>query len=285
MASYAKASEERLNERYAEYESKYLINNNDPEFPFFSPVSSADFNNLSNFEFGEITNENQYIEEKDFNLFVNFELPSDLFGNGDGNIKFGARGRFKTKLRDNNFFEFDLESTFPSLGGIPVKDYTDLDYLAGSRYAAGFFADEGWLGGLNLASANGDSVDDEFLRDNFEVDENVVAAYFMADQKLSDKLSVLFGVRFEATKLTATGNEILDEDTFVQSVTRETNYANFLLGVHFKYDVTNNTVVRFAWTNTLARPNYVDITPFQDVVTGDDEIFIGNTDLDPQQLL
>jgi len=283
MVSYAKASEERLDERYAEFESEYEIinNNNDPEFPFFTPVNAADFNDLASFEFGEITNENQYTEEEDFNMFANFELPADFFGQGQGFIKFGARLRLKNKLRDNNFFEFDLENTFPNLAAVPNQDYTDADYLAGSRYAAGFFANEAWLGSLNLSPNAGDSVDDEFLRDNFDVEENVWALYWMSNQKLSEKLSVLFGARFEHTSLTSTGNEILDEDTFVQSVTRETSYSNFLPAVHFKYDVSDKTVVRFAWTNTLARPNYVDITPFQDVITGDDEIVIGNPDLDP----
>lgn len=281
MASLAKASEERLNERYAEFESEYLINNSilDTQFPLYTAVNASDFNDLSSFEFGEITEENQYTEEEDFNVFVNFEIPSNFFGKGDGSIKFGARGRFKTKYRDNNFFEFDLEDTYPLLNGIPTKDYSDADYLAGSQYQAGLFASEEWLGALDLT--NGESVDDEFLRDNYNVEENVFATYVMTNQKLSDKLSVLAGVRLEHTSLTATGNNILDEDTLNGTTTKESSYTNILPGLHFKYDATENTVVRFAWTNTLARPNYADITPTLDVVTGDDEIFVGNPDLEP----
>jgi TonB-dependent receptor len=51
--------------------------------------------------------------------------------------------------------------------------------------------------------------------------------------------------------------------------------------VHFKYDASKKTVFRFAWTNTLARPNYADITPTLDVVTSDEEVFLGNPDLAP----
>jgi len=242
-------------------------------------VNTADFSNLSNFEFGEITEENQYTEEEDLNVFINFELPSDFFGNGDGFIKFGARGRFKNKLRNNNFFEFDLESAFPTLASIPSKDYSDGNYLAGSQYQAGIFASEDWLGGLDLTG--GDVVTDEFLRANYKVEENVWAAYFMTNQKLSDKLSVLAGVRLENTNLTATGNNILDEDTLNGTNTEKSSYSNFMPGVHFKYDISKNTVIRFSWTNTLARPNYADITPTLDVVTGDEVVFLDNTDLDP----
>ena len=281
MGSYAKASEERLDERYAEFESEYIINNDntDPEFPLFSAENPGDASNLGAFEFGEITNETQYTEEEDINVFVNFQLPADFFGKGEGFIKFGGRGRFKNKVRDNNFFEFDLEGTFPTLADVPTKDYTDPDYLAGGQYQAGIYADEVWLGSLNLNG--GDSVPDEFLRDNFDVEENVLAAYFMLNQKLSDKLSLLAGLRVENTDITAIGNQILDEENVVGNIAEESSYTNVLPGVHFKYDASNSTILRLAWTNTLARPNYVDLTPFLDVVTGDEEIFLGNPELDP----
>lgn len=280
MASYAKASEERLDERYAQFTSEYSINNRvtDSEFPLYTPVNSADAD-LANFEFDEITNENQYTEEEDVNLFLNFEMPADFFKKGDGSVKFGLRGRFKNKYRDNNFFEFDLEDQFPLLSSVPNRDYSDPDYLAGSEYQTGVFATPQWLGTLDLTG--GDSVADEFLRDNFNVKENVFAGYVMANQQLSDKLSVLAGVRLENTNITATGNQIENEDDLQGKTTRESSYTNILPSVHFKYDLNPRTILRFAWTNTLARPNYVDLTPFIDVVTGDDEIYLGNPELDP----
>ncbi|MHB0756235.1 TonB-dependent receptor [Polaribacter sp. M15] len=281
LASYAKASEERLDERYAVFATEYSIinNNNNTEFPFFTAVNSSDFNDVSSFEFDEITNENQYTDEKDINFFVNFQMPSNWFCKGEGFIKFGARGRFKEKLRDNNFFEFDLESSFATMAAIPTKDYTDADFLAGSRYNAGLFPDETWLGGLDLTG--GESVDDEFLRDNFNVTEDVWAGYVMTNQQITEKLGVLLGLRLEHTSLSATGNQILDEDDLQGTSTSENSYTNVLPGIHFKYNATDNTVLRFAWTNTLARPNYVDITPFSDIIESDEEVFLGNPELEP----
>ncbi|NAS12629.1 TonB-dependent receptor [Poritiphilus flavus] len=281
MGSYAQASEERPNERYAEFESVYSIDNDnsDPEFPIFTATTAADASDLGSFEFGEITDENQFTEEEDFNAFINFELPADFFGKGDGIVKFGLRGRFKNKIRDNNFFEYDLEGTFPTLAAVPTKDYTDPDYLAGSQYRAGLYADEAWLGGLSLV--NGTAVPDEFLRANFDVEENVYAAYLMTNQKLTDNFSVLWGLRVEATDITAKGNQIEDEENVVGEITEESSYTNIMPGVHLKYDITDNTILRFAWTNTLARPNYADLVPSLDVVSGDEEIFVGNPELDP----
>ena len=284
MASYAKASEERLNERYAVYAAEYIAlnNNSDTEFPMISAENTSDANDLSAFEFDEVTNENQYTEEEDMNFFANFELPADFFGNEGGIVKFGARGRFKNKFRDNNFFEFEgLETQFSTMADVPTKSVTDDDFLAGSQYDAGFFPTEEWLGSLDLNENTGSSVPDEFVRDNFKVEENVWAAYAMTNQNISDKLSLLLGLRLESTNITATGNQIEDEEDVIGEITEESSYTNLLPGVHLKYDVTDNTVLRFAWTNTLARPNYVDLTPYIDVVSADDEIYLGNPELDP----
>ncbi len=283
MASYAKASEERLDERYAVFATEYRINNDnsDPEFPNWTSVSASD-EALDNFELDELTNENQYTEEEDINLFLNIEVPADLTGNG-GYVKFGGRGRLKDKFRDNNFFEFtdQFEDSFATLDDVPLTDQTDPDNLVGEQYVAGQFPAPEWLGGLNLPDSAGESVPDEFLRDNFNVTEDVWAGYLMTEQNLSDKFSVLAGVRVENTQISATGNDILDEEEVVGEITRESSYTNVLPSVHLKYNITPNTIVRAAWTNTLARPNYVDLTPFRDIVEGDEEIFIGNPDLDP----
>ena len=281
MTSYAKASEERLNERYVAYAAEYLINNNNtnPRFPFYSPVNSNEANDLSNFEYDELTEETQYTEEEDINIFLNLQAPADWFGKGDGFWKAGLRGRFKNKNRDNNFFEFDFEDQFPTLADVPTRDYSDPDYLAGSRYQIGSFATEQWLGGLNLV--DGEPVPDEFLRANYDVTEDVYAGYIMASQKVAENFTVLAGLRIENTDISATGNQIEDEEDLVGEVTEESSYTNFLPSVHLKYDLTQRTILRFAWTNTLARPNYEDLVPSIDIVNGDEEIFLGNPNLDP----
>jgi TonB-dependent receptor len=280
LGSYAQASEERLNERYAQFTSEYsvMVYNTNPEFPFMSPVVPGEDNNLDNFEFDEITEENQYTEESDLNLFLNFELPADFFNKGDGFVKFGLRGRFKDKFRDNNFFEFDLEDNFPNMGAIPTRDFSDPDFLAGEHYQAGFFGTPEWLGGLNLV--DGEPVPDEFLRANYDVKENVYAGYAMANQKISEKFSILAGLRIESTSIEATANQIEDEENLIGRVTRETSYTNILPSVHLKYDYNPKTVFRFAWTNTLARPNYEDLVPTVDIVASDEEIFLGNPELE-----
>ncbi|WP_100610239.1 TonB-dependent receptor [Confluentibacter lentus] len=289
MASFAKASEERLNERYLTYESEYdVIFNNSQRKPSFSPLNIADAD-FSNFEFGELTEENQYTEEKDFNLFTNFKLPLNLFQQEDGFLKFGVRARLKNKNRENDFTEYSPESTdFESLGSVPTRDYSDINFLAGRQYAVGAFATPEFLGSLqlnNVAQFESEVLPEEYLTANFDVDENVFAGYAMTNQKLSNNLSMLVGVRLEHTKINSIGNELIfdvDGDfAGTNELKDESSYTNILPGLHLKLDASDNTVLRFAWTNTLARPNYVDLVPFREINNEDEEIYLGNSELEP----
>ena len=119
----------------------------------------------------------------------------------------------------------------------------------------------------------------------------MLAGYVMLNQKLSEKFSVLVGVRLENTKLESKGNRVIyieededagiDEAVLVEEVIGENSYTNVLPGVHLKYDVSTNTILRFAWTNTLARPNYQDLIPRAEVINEDKELVLGNADLNP----
>ncbi|MDP5045390.1 MAG: TonB-dependent receptor [Leeuwenhoekiella sp.] len=283
MGSFAKASEERPNERYLVYASEYGINNEviDTRHPLHTPEETEDF---TNFEFDELTEEYQFTEEKDLNFFANFELPTDFFNTGSGSIKFGVRGRFKNKNRDNSFFEYaPLTGTLDNLSLVEQRNYSGNDFLAGSQYKPGVFASPQFLGGLNLqdiTAFEGEAVPDEYLGDNFDVTENVFAGYIMTNQKLTEKLDVLIGLRIENTRIESTGNSFnVDEPEDVTQVNDESSYTNILPGVHFKYNASESTVLRFAWTNTLARPNYIDLVPYRQ--REDDEISIGNPQLEP----
>lgn len=283
MGSFAKASEERPNERYLVYASEYAVNNTvtNNRKPLHTSVTAEDF---TNFELDELTEEYQFTEEKDVNFFANFELPANFFNTENGTLKFGVRGRFKNKNRENNFFEYSpLTGNLDNLSLVNQRVYTGSDFLAGSQYSPGVFASATFLGNLdlnNMADFEGEAVPDEYLGDNFDVTENVFAGYVMTNQKITDKLDVLVGLRVENTRIESTGNSFnVDEPEDVTQVNDESSYTNILPGVHFKYNSSETTVLRFAWTNTIARPNYIDLVPYRQ--REDDEISIGNPQLNP----
>ena len=289
MASYAKASEERLNERYLEYESEYsILYNNDKAKPAYTPLNAADAN-YSLFTLNEISQENQYTEEEDFNFVINAKLPFSLINDKDGAFKFGLKSRLKNKNRENDFIELSDETgALDELGMVETIDYSNPDFLAGSQYQIGTFASAAFLGSLNFNDSNlfeAEDLPEEYVTANFDVNENVYAGYAMIDQEFSDKFSLLAGIRLEHTSIESEGNELtFNEDGDVDGVELlkdQNNYTNILPGVHLKYNLSDNTVFRFAWTNTLARPNYVDLVPYQEINNEDEEIFLGNSELKP----
>ncbi len=286
--AYAKASEERPGERYIVYESDNdfaaRMDISDPEFPLLTPLNGVDAA-PSNFAFDGIEEEFQYTAEEDLKARINFELPLSLNSNV-GALKFGVKYKDKEKFRDNSFVEYswidDTNTGF--LNQVPTVDKSDGDYLAGSQFQAGNFVSPEYLGSLNLtntATFDAEDKPDEYLAGNYTSNETVTAGFVQFEQRLSNKFKFITGVRVENTDFEYVGNEVENEDTFVREVTGSNSYTNVLPSVHLKYDVNEDFIIRLAWTNSLARPNYFDLVPFVDNRIDDEELFLGNPDLEP----
>ncbi|NBW95024.1 MAG: TonB-dependent receptor [Bacteroidetes bacterium] len=88
-------------------------------------------------------------------------------------------------------------------------------------------------------------------------------------------------MRVEATTATFIGNEFNDDTEAVTPVDGESSYADILPSVLFRYEVDTNTIVRLAWTNTLARPGFFELVPYREIAVEDNELSVGNPDLNP----
>ena len=310
MGGWSRASEERLNERYVNYVAEpetevdgedeplgilFYQNLSNTRKPLFSgapnngsymvgsdlSIAGSALSDLSFFELDELTEENQYTEETDINGRIDLKIPIS----NKGFVKAGTRVRIKNKSRDNNFFEYSfLNGEYESLDQVPLLDKTDDGFLPGQEYLAGNFASNEWLGALDLnnnARFESEDKPDEYLAANYNASETITAGYLMAKYNFSPKFSSLAGIRFENTSLEYTGNEFENEEDFVGEVTNSKSYLNVLPNIHLKYMATDNLVLRLAWTNSLARPNYFDLVPYVDNRIEDEELFLGNPDLDP----
>ncbi len=303
--AWSKASEERLNERYAEYVAEpeievdgedeqqgmlFFQDISDPEFPNFTPAPSdgtslagndASIQDLSLFELNEITEETQFTDETELAGRIDLKLPVSQ----KGFVKFGGRYRGKEKSRDNSFIEFSpIGDEIESLDLVTRTNKTDGDFLPGSQYMAGEYASEVWLGDLDLNNSTifeAEDKPDEYLAVNYNANESIIAGYGMIQYDLTSKLSATAGLRVEYTDLEYSGNVVENEEDFIEEVTLTDSYTNVLPGLHLKYDVNPNLIVRAAWTNSLARPNYFDLVPYQDNRVEDEELFLGNPELNP----
>lgn len=287
--SYAKANEDRPNERYLNYKfkdvsvSQVLTNTRKPNV-VVNTAEAQDFN--SNWDFDELTEEHQYTEDIDKNAALDFKLPL-LTGENASTLRFGGKYRGKSKNRDNDFFTYDIEDEdafmTEALGHTSVQ--TKSDFLAGD-YVAGTFVTRNFVADLDLNSPDYSGERDlEELAGNFDAKENVVAGYLRYDQAVG-KLDIVAGLRFENTHLEYSGytlelNDEGDVDALLPTDKEKSSYTNVLPSLLLKYNFSSNTQVKAAWTNTISRPKYFALVPYMNINGEDNEISIGNPELDP----
>lgn len=280
---FAQASEERLNERYINYAAEGLsvvADLSDTRNPFADPVNALGARPTSgDFELDELTEETQFTRDRDFNFRADLTIP---LRDGQTELKVGGRYRGKEKLRENDFFEYEpTGGQFSTLADVPLNDYSNPGYLAGSQYQIGDFATQRFLGNLDLAGGQFDRevALGEFAADNFEAEETITGGYLMVTQQFGPRTSAIAGVRVETTDNAYTGNIFNDNTGEVEPTTAETSYTDVFPSIQVRHELGDRTVLRGAWTNTIARPNYFQLTPFR--VIEDLEVEVGNPNLDP----
>lgn len=249
--------------------------------------STSDSTHLNNaiYELDRVVLEPIKVDDDDTNLALNADW-SDAFNTAGFSIKAGVDMRFKTK--DSNVDEVELrdvpalsldqfETSAPSYGlgnlgqGISAADF--MTYFESNREQFG---------------QRPQDVDENRqlqLGQDFVADEDIYATYLMStiDQ---GNWRFIAGVRAENTRYSATGN-LLDFDSSgnlsVDSNSVESDYTNVLPGLHARYEPNDDLVVRFAWSNTIARPSFSDISPRFEINREDMEFETGNADLDPYE--
>ena len=237
----------------------------------------------SNYELDRVVLEPIWVDDKDVNFAVNMEVPY-AFGIDNLTIKAGLDGRFKEK--DSNVDEIELRDV-PDLN---LADYSMAPWSHGlADMGDGISADQFMSYFANNRASFGqrpqdvDENNELSLSQDYQAEEDVTAAYLMGTWDM-ERMQIIAGGRVERTDYSALGNEIVyDEDGNLSINPRsvDSSYSNFLPGLHLRYEPADNIVVRAAWSNTIARPSFGDISPRSFVNREDLEIEAGNPDLDP----
>lgn len=281
--NYAKASEDRPNERYYNLASDDVVPVNvdfsNPEKPMIS-AADANFQNPSSaWVIDELSEEFQNTTDEDVNGRLDFELPLKD-GAFQSKIKFGGRIRTKSKNRDNDFYGY--EPTSDEIFNNSITEVSDLskDNFIPGDYNIGSFTTKEFIGDLDLSSTMFEGEQDlSELAGNFDASENIFGGYAMYEQSIGKKLLLVAGVRLEQTNLEYEGIQYDDEEeTLTTTPNEKSDYLNILPGLHLKYNISPKSILRFAYTNTLARPNYFDLVPYREIEDGV-ELSIGNPDL------
>ncbi|MEQ9527566.1 MAG: TonB-dependent receptor, partial [Parvibaculaceae bacterium] len=115
----------------------------------------------------------------------------------------------------------------------------------------------------------------------------ISAAYAMATLNAGN-WTIIPGVRFEHTKSDYSAKAVLDTATLSEidknyDTFGEQDYSDWFPGINVRYDFGENLVLRGAVTRAIGRPNYEQLAPTTVVNTADNEVELGNPDLEPRR--
>jgi outer membrane receptor for ferrienterochelin and colicin len=175
-------------------------------------------------------------------------------GSGANHVfKFGALGRYTS--RDAQVDSYSLQATLPR-----VDRERPAEEIFGDRFTGP--ADSVFrVASLSQAGS-------------YSAQDGIGAAYAMTEVQLTDRVRLIGGTRFEVQRLLLEADPALGDPV---SVTR--TYYDVLPSLAFNVQLTDAQVLRLSGSQTLARPEYREISPTsnRDVLGG--EVFIGNENL------
>ena len=291
-ASYARASEERPNERYLGYELKkqnFDIDLSDIRKPYASAQAGSTLILNNDFSLQELTEQQEEIVEKDLKFSMNFKLPL-VKGFYSNQLRFGAKVVDKSKDKDLEFYDYEPvdEKAFNSNSFSNTSEQNRNGYMPGEKYKAGTFISKEYVGGLDLNNSRmfNKIENPEELAGEYKARETVTAGYLRFDQNFGKKLSAMVGLRLENTHLKYNGRKLtLNDDGDPESLTVtpdvKDSYLNVLPSVLLKYNVSEDFKIRGSFTETLSRPKYSALIPNVNINNKDNELTLGNPELKP----
>ncbi len=280
---YARASEQRPNERYIDFRLKkqsFSFDLSNPRVPIATPVEGSTMTLNNDFALKDLTQQQEDIKEQDFKVALDFK--SRL--RERSKLKFGFKFVNKTKDKEIDFYEYTpLDKKGFNVDALSHRVDQNTDrFMPTDRYKVGTFVSKQFLGSLDLDNAalfDKSQVAEE-LAGNYSARENVTAGYVRFDSHIADDLDFMGGLRIENTALRYTGRLYDDEtSTVTKTAPESSDYINFLPSIILKWNISKDFVLRAGYNQSISRPKYSALVPGMNIKRGDNEIEIGNPGL------
>lgn len=256
-------------------------------------------NDLSETWFQYGTYNPEKVSDKDltaqFNLKYTFNLGDDI----SGFLKTGLKYRDKNREKETDEFR----TPFAEIDKIGQENPNKFDLVEGHILMSNFidkdFEAENFLDGQYTF---GPGINNSLLNDfyntyksryifnrfstlsNYKAGESIFAGYLMAQVNITSNLMILPGFRYESTsneyegkvgKLR--GNE--GQDGIIKDTLGTQEYNEFLPMFHVKYSILDGLDLRLAYTESIARPDYYNLVPYQNILDAELIVFRGNAEL------
>jgi len=279
-------TEERVND---EMEARFEYNGDDlaatvdqnSGIPRYT-LSDASWMDNGNYDFDRFVVSPKRVDDKEHSAQVNIRFDGD-----NSSYKFGLLGRWRDRDVDTDERELrvgpdvalsDWTTTTPDHRGGSLGQGMSSDAMR--RYWAQFgsqYSARPQDVGANAMTS---------LEEDYTASEDIFASYAMGTWDVGN-LRIIGGVRVENTQFQATGNQVdvaaNGRSYTVTPLSADRSYTNVLPGLHLRYDAGSDWVLRAAANKTVSRPSFGDIAPRIGYNRGDEEVRLGNPELDPYE--
>jgi len=277
---------------------------NHPQITSFTDEDgNVDQHDLSSYELDAIELEGDYIPNAkspngnlvsgdDQVIAFNLSMPLSL-GGANGEIKAGAKLSSKKKKSDRSgaeVWEWDGDDDLIMQGfdmDIEGDEYMDGNYVHTHGIDVDKIRDHM---SANLGSYNILPMYEDAILETWDATEDITAFYGMANMRMG-KINFIGGARVEQTSTEYNSwagavedaedaelslDESLSQFFTAQKVSKE--YTDVLPMVHVRYSVNEKTMVRAAYTESIARADFASLVPF--IATDGDDAEAGNPELE-----
>lgn len=264
----------------------YKYDITDRSYASLEVTNGVDLNNPSDMRFRYYENRRDDITDTDKFATINLEVPYYL-GAGKGKLKVGGKAWQKTKERimeENRWTSYSgdlsmaqfFQPNDKSLVGGRYPIFGQIDWEQGKR----FFNENYANFGLDEARSRLNSDPN-----NYYAVENIFATYAMTDLKFGN-LNINAGLRGEQVNNSYRGNEVTFNESGVYESTTpvqvdDISYFNLFPMMNMKFEINRMSNIRFAYTQTIVRPDFTDLVPYRLINEDNQIINTGNPYLRP----
>lgn len=236
---------------------------------------------------------------RDLTAELNAQIDYEI-ANINGFIKFGGKYKDKKRIYDVDELRtdynvvseigqanpdlFDLyNSTHIAISNFIDPDYDNPDFLDGD-YEMTVGLDQQGLADFYETYSSRYELNRTIDLSDYTAGETVSAGYVMAEMNFGPKVTLIPGFRYEYTENfyegkfgKPTGN--LGQSGTIIDTTGGQNYGELLPQVHLKVNIIEGVDLRLAYTESLSRPDYYNLVPFEQVNDAEQVLARGNPNL------
>lgn len=190
-----------------------------------------------------------YLEENEYNFAVNgkYTFKNDSNASRITSISGGYQGRIKTRQQDFKFYSHNLKGLSPANGFESVDADNPDSYITNENHAQGFF------------SQREESRPESATEGSLYLHSGYVTLDFSFNERLSGSAGVRVEKSYQEIRYRKQSSPLDPE--FVESEVIDT--LSVLPMLSFKYSPNKKSSLRFVASQTVTRPNFKELAPFQ----------------------